>query len=194
MSARLQHGSHTFPTSGENGLIKIHLGSHEVTFEIPYKEDFEYDCETSIHPDIMCYLENSEHIIVIRFDGSLTRYNKARVPIGNIKIDISQIMNGIEFLRKGSIIQTNDGRVYLNGLYWLKDKKVFILFNDLYKGHWEIPRMFNRDFVQFLQEPLVFLPRIYVDENAELSIRNEAPMNIPLVSKYIHFQDVRSIY
>lgn len=185
MSARLPCGNQMFPTVGDDGLIKIIMGNYFIPIEIPYREKFELDNHTCInHTNIICYLENAEHKIVIRRDGSLTRYTKDNIVIGNIHISLPEEIFKITIIPKG-IVKVY-GNSVLNSNYILPDNSI-VLSTPLDEGFYDVPIQFNKEYMDRLNSYLTFEPIItIVDGDLYLSDANNNPQSL-MFTEYVPF-------
>ena len=169
MSARLKCGTQTFPTECSEGILKVMLGSYTIPISIPYWDEFKVDTNTCIiHRDIFAYLENDEHKIVIRHDGSLTRYTKNNEVIGNVHIELPSTLDEIKVVTKGMyLIQGNQ---VLNENYILPNKSILLCGQTSY-GFYEIPTKWNKEYLEALSSPFNFLPTLtFKDDGGEREI------------------------
>lgn len=191
MSARLPCGNQMFPTIGDNGVIKILIGKYEIPIEIPYKERFEYDNRTCIdHANILCYLENEEHKIVVRQDGSLTRYNKDNIVVGNIHINIPEEVFQVKVLPKGMLKVLGNSTLNAN---YLMPNKLIVLSTPTDEGFYEIPSQFNKKYIEGLESSIVFEPLVTIIGNELYICDMDNNPIVPLFSEYIPFVRGKSI-
>lgn len=105
MSIKMQCDGVTFPTSAKDGNLIIHFGDANIS--IPFKfitEDYKYDNTEFPMSNIMCYLKNETSTVIMRFDGTVTKFNKNDEVIGFSKFDASVIYSNFSFLPVGAAI------------------------------------------------------------------------------------------
>lgn len=108
MSIKLRRDGATFPTEVKDGSLIIHLGDYRISIDFKFlKEDFEYDNTEFPMCNVMCYLNNGNHIIIMRFDGTVTIYTQDYTVIGFTKFDKQLIYNNTTYLPVGTVLHLN---------------------------------------------------------------------------------------
>lgn len=104
MSFKFRRDGAVFPTEVKNGELIIHVGSQIV--KVPFKflvEDFEYDNTEFPMCNVMCYLKNSTGIVVMRFDGTVTKFDSDMNVIGFSKFDKESIYSKTVYIPVGIV-------------------------------------------------------------------------------------------
>lgn len=102
MAIKFQRDGATFPTSAREGVLTIYMGDANLTVEIPFLTGvYEYDNSYFPMSNIMCYLFNDTETVILRFDGTATRYNKDGDVIGFVKFDVNTVYKGLTKLPVG---------------------------------------------------------------------------------------------
>jgi hypothetical protein len=92
MSLKFRRDGAVFPTEVRSGELIIHMGTLKVNIPFKFlKEDFGYDNTEFSLSNIMCYLRNDKHTIIMRFDGTVTLFNEDNVVVGFTKFDLNDI-------------------------------------------------------------------------------------------------------
>lgn len=107
MAIKLHPDGCTFPTKVVNGELIITLGYDEVAIPFNFlKEDYPYDDSSFAPSGIMCYLNNGNNTIVMRFDGTVTKYTNNNIVIGFFKFDPKVFADYIVTLSNGCYLHT----------------------------------------------------------------------------------------
>ena len=107
MSIKFRRDGSVFPTEVTNGVLRIFMGA--TVIEHPLKlltEDYPYDNTWFEMSNIMCYLNNGDTIIVLRFDGTATKLTQDYKVIGFMKFDYKDIYQHLVYLPVGCTIDT----------------------------------------------------------------------------------------
>ena len=143
MSLKFRRDGAVFPTEVKDGNLIIHF--NESSISIPFKflkEDFDFDNRNFPMSNVMAYLENSEHILVMRFDGTVTIMNKDLTVVGFNKFDRKIIYDRMLYLPVGTVLVWGDNIRRLLNCYVYKAKET---------GTWILTC--SED-----PEPIVFIP------------------------------------
>ena len=132
MSIKFRRDGAVFPTSVSNGNLNIHMGTNIIS--IPFKfltKEFEYDSTAFPISNIMCFLRNKEETIIMRFDGTVTKFNNDNVVIGFTKFDRQDIYDKTNYFPFGVIGTTIDWskRHFDCSFYTIKGDKEYIYFD-----------------------------------------------------------------
>ena len=171
MSARLFQGSHFFPTDASDGRLRIHIGSYIVEMPIPNKGTFDYDDTHYFGQGVMCYLENSERKIIIRFDGTYTEYTKDNVIIGKNKVNLENVdLSNLTVLVKGTVGDSEENLYDYDGvstctIYYIKSLRKAVLISGIVESMLEIDIDSNPNFLKELESPNKYYPYILVENN-----------------------------
>ena len=104
MSIKFRKDGAVFPTSVENGVLTVYMGEHKFSVNLPFlKEDYQYDNSYFPVSNIMCYLNNGSEIIVMRFDGSVTKFTQDYEVTGFTKFEKRDILGNIILLPVGCV-------------------------------------------------------------------------------------------
>lgn len=116
-----------FPVEAHNGNLVIHIGDEELRIPFGFiKEDYPYTFSTYGESNIICYLENDTSTLVMRSDGTVTKYNKDNIIMGFGKFNMNAIRDKVIYLPVG-YFQSREGEIeqesYLRkmSIYGLKD-------------------------------------------------------------------------
>ena len=105
MSIKFRMDGAVFPTKVENGYLVIDVGIGTIQQDFSFlKEEFEWDNSDFPMSNIMCYLRNSNQTIVMRFDGTVTRYDNNGEVIGFSKFNVDDILHHITIIPVGTIL------------------------------------------------------------------------------------------
>lgn len=143
MSLKFRRDGAVFPTEVKDGKLIIHF--NESSISIPFKflkEDFDFDNRDFPMSNVMAYLENAEHILVMRFDGTVTIMNKDLTVVGFNKFDRKIIYDRMLYLPVGTVLVWGDNIKRLLNCYVYKAKET---------GTWILTC--SED-----PEPIVFIP------------------------------------
>jgi len=124
MSIKFRHDGAVFPTEVKDGNLIIHMGDNKVEISFKFlKRDFNYDATYFPTCNIMCYLADNEGYIIMRFDGSVTIFNKDNIVTGFTSFNIQDIYDKTIYLPIGAVKQGKDITKYhrLCTLYGTKD-------------------------------------------------------------------------
>lgn len=125
MSIKFRRDGSVFPTEVRDGKLIIHF--NEKSIGIPFKflkEDFDFDNRDFPLSNVMVYLENKEHILVMRFDGTVTIMNKDLTVVGFNKFDRKVIYDRMIYLPVGTVIVWNERIRRLLNCYVYKVKEI----------------------------------------------------------------------
>lgn len=88
MSFKFRRDGALFPTEVKNGELIIHVGSHLVKESFKFLTD-EFELDNTEFPmcNVMCFLRNDNCYVVMRFDGTVTKFNKNMEVTGFSKFD-----------------------------------------------------------------------------------------------------------
>jgi hypothetical protein len=93
-----------FPTEVKNGELIIHVGSNLV--KVPFKfltEDFGYDNTEFPMCNVMCYLRNENGMVIMRFDGTVTKFDNDMRVTGFSHFDKEDIYQHTQYLPIGTV-------------------------------------------------------------------------------------------
>lgn len=108
MSIKLRRDGPTYPTSVSSGVLTVYMGLGSFDVKLPFPTtDHGYCNKYFPVSNIMCYLENDEEIIVIRFDGTVTKFNHDYEVTGFTKMDVRLFYTDIVTLPVGCVVETN---------------------------------------------------------------------------------------
>lgn len=110
MSIKFRRDGAVFPTEVTNGTLKIFMGTTAI--EHPLKllsEDYPYDNTWFEMSNIMCYLNNGDTIIILRFDGTATKLTQDYKVVGFAKFDFKDIYKHLVYMPVGCVIHTETG-------------------------------------------------------------------------------------
>lgn len=131
MSFKFRRDGAVFPTEVKNGELMIHVGSQIV--KVPFKflvEDFEYDNTEFPMCNVMCYLKNSSGIVVMRFDGTVTKFDSDMNVIGFSKFDKEFIYSKTVYIPVGIVGHGNAVEIKQHTLctiYSVPDADTYVL-------------------------------------------------------------------
>lgn len=115
MSIKFRRDGAVFPTEVKDGTLLVHVGNYCVTYDFPFiKGDYPYNNIYFPISNIMAYLENSEYIIVMRFDGTVTKYLKDGTVIGFTKFNKDDIYEKTVYFPFGIVSRVKNGRIDKN--------------------------------------------------------------------------------
>lgn len=130
MSIKFRADGAVFPTTVRDGNLIIHMGDVEVA--TPFKfltEDFMYDNIDFPMCNVMCFLKNANRSIVMRFDGTVTSFDKDMTVTGFCKFDKEDIYSKIQHIPVG-IVGHGKSKIDTHTkctIYPIPDTKLFIL-------------------------------------------------------------------
>lgn len=136
MSIKFRRDGAVFPTEVKNGELIIYMGPLTIRNKFKFLvDDFEYDNTDFPMSNIMCYLRNDDVTVIMRYDGTVTKFNNDMVVIGFSKFDKAEIYKhtlyfpvgcvgtlGVKWERKG-ITNHNKCTIYTipdSGVYFLE--------------------------------------------------------------------------
>lgn len=111
----------SFPVEAKNGELLIHLGDD--ILRMPYgfiKEDYPLEYSDYSSSNIMCYLNNGDTILVMRFDGTVTKYTQDYVVIGFAPFKVQDIYDKVTYLPFGSFTYEDGTALEKCSIYRLK--------------------------------------------------------------------------
>ena len=109
MSFKFRRDGAVFATEVKDGKLLIHVGDDIIQYEFKFlTEDFDYNVVQYDMCNVMCYLENNNHIIVMRFDGTVTKFNKDLTVVGFSKFDKDLIYRDVIYLPVGTVAVLKD--------------------------------------------------------------------------------------
>lgn len=111
-----------FPVEAKNGELLIHIGDD--ILRMPYgfiKEDYPLEYSWYTASNIMCYLNNGNTILVMRFDGSVTKYTQDLTVIGFSSFKVDDIYDKVTYLPIGSFIEGPKSPLEPCAIYRLKE-------------------------------------------------------------------------
>jgi hypothetical protein len=181
MSFKFRRDGAVFPTEVKNGGLIIHMGSNKVKVRFKFlKEDYEYDNTDYSMCNIMCYLKNETGTTIMRFDGTVTRFDADMNVIGFTKFSKDDIYSKIQHLPVGLVVNYEYTKIKDQmscTVYTVPDSNVYILecamdpepieFNpvdnplfvdDIAKGNRYSPRLVKE------------APNVYIEENGKYRI------------------------
>lgn len=127
MSIKFRKDGPTYPTSVEPGRLIVYMGTGSFTVELGFLTTV-HDKSNLFFPmcEVMAYLENSEEIVVMRFNGTVTRYNRNYEVIGFSKFDVYSIYKNIITLPVGCVFSgvSGDRQAHSCSVRMLKDTEV----------------------------------------------------------------------
>lgn len=92
MSFKFRRDGAIFLTEVKDGTLYIHVGSNVVGIPFKFlKEDYPLDSTEYPMCNVMCYLDNGNTKTVMRFDGTVTKYNSDGIVIGFSKFNLDDI-------------------------------------------------------------------------------------------------------
>lgn len=155
-----------FPTSVENNVLTIHMGDTKYEVKLPFPiGDYQYDNSWFPVSNIMCYLDNGEEIVVMRFDETVTKFTKDYEVIGFSKFKMSSIKEGITTLPVGcEWVGDRDRRQAYQCTVYIVNGTECTLFEST---HSEVPILFktkeNPGFVDELMRGTRYFPALVSD-------------------------------
>lgn len=130
MSIKFRRDGAVFPTSVTDGVLRIHLGNTELKHPLKLLSDeYPYDNTWFEMSNIMCYLDNGETIVVLRFDGTATKLTHDNKVIGFMKFDFKEIYSHLVYLPVGCTFNVvgNDRVAMPCSIYSIPEESVFAL-------------------------------------------------------------------
>lgn len=127
MSIKFRKDCPVYPTSAKDEILTIHFGTGIMEMPFPFSdEEFPMSCEYFAPSGIMCYLNNGNTKVVMRFDGSVTKFNKDNVVIGMGKFDRQNIYSKLVTLPVGCVFTGTQGNRQAHDCYIriLKDSDI----------------------------------------------------------------------
>lgn len=127
MSIKFIKDGPTYPTSAGDGQFTVYMGTGQFTVECGlFKSRHEISNLSFPMCSIMAYFENDEEIIVMRFDGTVSKYNKEKELVGFSKFDIGLINQHIITLPVGCVFSGVQGDRQAHSCYvrMLKDADI----------------------------------------------------------------------
>lgn len=123
MAFRFSRDGASFPCYAENGELVIEVGDDLLRIPIGFiKEDYPYDYTDFSTSNIMCYMENDEYSLVMRFDGTITKYTKDDVVIGFTKFDREELIySKMIYLPVGAFRYPDKDTLYKCSVYHVKN-------------------------------------------------------------------------
>lgn len=122
MAFRFSRDGASFPCEARNGELIIQVADDFLRIPIGFiKEDYPVDYTDFSTSNIMCYLENDMYSLVMRFDGTITKYTKDDVVIGFCKFDIEQIYSKMIYLPVGAFTYPGEERLLKCSVYHMKE-------------------------------------------------------------------------
>lgn len=111
MSIKFRKDGPTYPTSVCDGVLSVYMGTDCFTVEYPFLT-CDHNISNNWFPmcNIMVYLENDTEIIVMRFDGTVTKFNKSKEVVGFSKFDTRSIYKNIITLPVGCVFSGVQGQ------------------------------------------------------------------------------------
>lgn len=108
MSIKFRMDGAVFPTEVRSGSLFIKVGNNTIPIQFPFlKEDYAYDNTEFPMSNIMCYLKNDTSITIMRFDGTVTRYNNSGEVIGFSKFNVEDVTSRIVYYPVGTVLHLN---------------------------------------------------------------------------------------
>lgn len=129
MSIRFRMDGAFFPTEVKNGELIIYVGQDLV--KVPFKfltEEYGFDNTQIPINGIMCYIKSSDGVVIMRFDGTVTKFNRDNVVVGFSKFDPKVILDKLLIMNVGcardattNIRELRECTVYhaVDGTSWL---------------------------------------------------------------------------
>lgn len=104
MSLKLRYNGSVFPTEVHGHTLTIYAGTHSVSVDLPFLNgDFPIDNTKFPVSNIMGYFENDSEIVVMRFDGTATKYTKNLEVIGFTSFDKDIIYDNFVHMQVGCV-------------------------------------------------------------------------------------------
>lgn len=131
MSFKFRRDGAMFPTRVKNGELIIYVGS--TLLSIPFKflsEEFEYDNTEFSMCNVMCLLRNNECSIVMRFDGTVTKFDKNMEVIGFSKFDTEEIYKNTSYFPIGIVGSMKYGNITEHSkcnIYTINGSNLYVL-------------------------------------------------------------------
>lgn len=92
------------PTEVKNGNLILWFDDKSMSMPFGFlKDDFEFNNIGFQMSNIMCYLKREDKVVVMRFDGTVTTYNKDMTVIGFSTFDPSNMFSEISRMQIGSV-------------------------------------------------------------------------------------------
>ena len=130
MSIKFRRDGAVFPTAVENGNLLVYMGQEVITVSLPFlSENHPYDNSYFPVSNIMCYLNNGNEIIVMRFDESVTKFTQDYTVTGFTKFSIQSVRERIVMLPVGCVLSgpSGDRTASQCSVYVVKDTNCTIL-------------------------------------------------------------------
>lgn len=129
MSIKFRKDGPTYPTSVSDGKLVVYMGTGSFVMNFDFlKSTHEQSNVYFPMCNIMAYLENDIEIIVMRFDGTVTKYTKDYEVIGFSKFDVKSIYSNLITLPVGCVFTgvQGDRQAHTCSIRMLKDTEVCV--------------------------------------------------------------------
>ena len=135
MAIKFRKDGPTYPTEVKDGKLIVHLGTGSFAEEFPFLlTDHQTSNVSFPMSNIMVYLQNDVEIIIMRFDGTVTKFNLDREIVGFSKFDKDKLYKHIITLPVGCVFSgvSGDRQAHQCCVRILKDTEVstFECMND----------------------------------------------------------------
>lgn len=131
MSLKFRRDGAVFPTEVKDGTLYVRLGFIDLPFKFPFlNKDYPYDSTDFPMSNIMVYLKNSDETIIMRFDGTVTKYNKDNIVIGFTKFNVDDLYQYTNVLKYGIVAHMKNGKTDYQSkcnIYLINDCEYIIL-------------------------------------------------------------------
>lgn len=122
MAFRFSRDGALFPCEARNGELVIHVADDLLRIPVGFiKEDYPLEYSDFSTSNIMCYMENEQYSVVMRFDGTITKYTKEDVVIGFGKFNLQDIYDKMLYLPVGAFRYPGADRILKCSVYRVKE-------------------------------------------------------------------------
>ena len=110
MSLKFRKDGPTYPTEVKDGSLIVYMGTGSFSVKFPFLlADHLLSNISFPMSNIMVYLDNGEEIIVMRFDGTVTKYNQNLEVVGFSKFDKNELYEHVTTLPVGCVFSGVSG-------------------------------------------------------------------------------------